>query len=332
MIMTKKRIKLGIESYPFKVDAIEVLSQAFKFGLDGVHFSTTDQFSDFSQSYIQKVKQKAQALNLYMEIGMGSCNPFSDCRAPHEKNKSHLDVLKEHISLAHQLGVNVVRTFFGFTKERFNKNVPFKTQIEATIKNLKEGIKIAKENDVFIALENHMDLTSAELRDLIKEVDSPNLGVCFDTANQLTILEDPLEALKNLIGYVRSVHLKDAFLIPSDEGADFIVAPIGEGIVPLKKMIKLLMSQGYEGNLNIEDHEYIFPIPFKNNDFINSYQHITEENINHCKGLIEQCSKLIPKDFSIQFYKNLTDLEWNNVITQRLGKDVQNAKVLLDTI
>ncbi len=332
MMINKKQIKLGIDSYSLRIDAIEVLNQAHKFGLDGVHFSTTDQFSDFSQSYVQKVKEKAQSLNLHIEIGMGSCNPFSECRASHEKNKSHLNVLKEHIFLAHQLEANIVRTFFGFTKERFNKDVPFKTQIDATIKNLKEATKLAEKNNVFIALENHMDLTSAELIKLITEVDSPNFAICFDTANQLMLLEDPLDALKNLISYIRSVHLKDALLFPSDNGADFIVATIGEGIVPLKKIINLLINSGYQGNLNIEDHEYIFPIPFKNNDFISAYQHITEEKINHFKGLIEHCLKLIPKDFSIEVYKTLTDSAWNNVITQRLGKDIHNAKTLLSEI
>jgi sugar phosphate isomerase/epimerase len=67
----------------------------------------------------------------------------------------------------------------------------------------------AERNGVVLALENHVDLLADELVELFTTIDSPWLGVCLDTANNLRLFEDPLEVVAKLAPFARATHIKD---------------------------------------------------------------------------------------------------------------------------
>jgi hypothetical protein len=53
---------------------------------------------------------------------------------------------------------------------------------------------IAKPLGLTIGVENHLDFTTEELRDLIVAANSPRVGVIFDVGNTLGTLDEPTEA------------------------------------------------------------------------------------------------------------------------------------------
>jgi len=88
---------------------------------------------------------------------------------------------------------------------------------------------------------------------LLQSVDRPNLFVNFDPANMILYGSgEPLEALQKVIGYVRSVHCKDATWSekPGEEWG--LEVPLGEGDVNIREFIRILHENGYEGPLTIE--------------------------------------------------------------------------------
>jgi hypothetical protein len=49
-----------------------------------------------------------------------------------------------------------------------------------------------------MAIENHIDFTTDEMLRLLTDVNSPWLGVNFDTGNFLRILDDPIKGMAKL--------------------------------------------------------------------------------------------------------------------------------------
>ncbi len=96
-----------------------------------------------------------------------------------------------------------------------------------------------------------------------------HLRLNFDTANPLLADEDPTEALRNQLPWISYVHIKDfiteddpsyASVSKADPGriqnstAGKLMTGItaGKGSIPLKGMLSLLTSNGYDGFLSIE--------------------------------------------------------------------------------
>lgn len=94
--------------------------------------------------------------------------------------------------------------------------------------------------------------TAAELRDFIKDVDRPNLGVNFDPANMLLYGNDrPLPALETLSPWLFNVHAKDGNW-PTQKDKLGEEKPIGKGEVNFPEFIRKLKKVGYRGPLIIE--------------------------------------------------------------------------------
>ena len=84
----------------------------------------------------------------------------------------------------------------------------------------------------------------------MKELDHPNIGMNFDTANIYYYNEnvDTVEELKKEIDYVASVHLKD-----TDGGYHSPNFPVlGEGIVDFPEVFKILEEKGFTGPWTME--------------------------------------------------------------------------------
>ena len=119
---------------------------------------------------------------------------------------------------------------------------------------LREAAKAAECYNITLALENHIDLLTPEIIELMETVASPALGICLDTANQLRLFEDPLEAARAMAPWVRTTHVKDIVAWKGDPKtfAFWPSVPAGTGLVPLADILALLDEQGYTGLLALE--------------------------------------------------------------------------------
>jgi sugar phosphate isomerase/epimerase len=119
---------------------------------------------------------------------------------------------------------------------------------------LLEALPAFEAANVCLALENYEMYTSGELAGLIREIDSPCLGVCLDTVNSLGRLETPALVVGELAPYVRSLHVKDFTVarVESRMGYHVTGCPLGEGLLDVDWLLEQLRAAGSAPNMIIE--------------------------------------------------------------------------------
>lgn len=125
---------------------------------------------------------------------------------------------------------------------------------------LKELLREAEARDITLAVENHIDLMTDEIIDLVETLASPCFGICLDTANNLRLYENPKHAIRRMAPYARATHIKD--VIALDDNPHTIgfwpSVPTGEGLIDMRFVLDELALVGFEGVLAIEI-DYLAP-------------------------------------------------------------------------
>jgi sugar phosphate isomerase/epimerase len=165
--------------------------------------------------------------------------------------------LVAHLGHARQVGAGVMRIVGGSRRTRPASFAQHKRRLGGMLRKL---LPAAEDRGVVLALENHIDLTADEMVDLVGTLDSPWLGVCLDTGNNLRLHEDPVVVAAKLASLARATHIKDIGVRKGDprEFAFWPSVPLGKGLVDLGRVIGLLQEAGYKGLLAIEV-DYLHP-------------------------------------------------------------------------
>jgi sugar phosphate isomerase/epimerase len=134
---------------------------------------------------------------------------------------------------------------------------PHEPQVRNSIRMLEEAVEVAREHDVVLAIENHIDFTSREILQIVEGVGSEFLRVNFDTGNTLRLYEDPVEAARRLAPYTVATHTKDIVTLPkggspAERFTYWPSAPCGEGLIDLEGVARALADGGFEGALCVE--------------------------------------------------------------------------------
>lgn len=117
---------------------------------------------------------------------------------------------------------------------------------EALVQRLKEVLPIAEELGVVLAVENHQDVTSADLLDLFTESgSSPAFGITLDTGNPLAVAEDPVEFATRIGALIRHVHLKDYTVHRASNGYSLVRCAVGDGVIDFPAILRIVLGNGY---------------------------------------------------------------------------------------
>jgi sugar phosphate isomerase/epimerase len=162
--------------------------------------------------------------------------------------------LKRTIPRAPKVGVKLMRIVSG---SMIHVDEPREPQIRNTIRMLKEAVEVAADNDVVLAIENHIDFTGPEILQIIEGVDSDHLRVNLDTGNPLRVYEDPVECARVLAPYVVATHTKDITTggkggSAADRFTFFPSCPTGQGLVDFEGVVGHLADAGFAGSLAVE--------------------------------------------------------------------------------
>lgn len=145
---------------------------------------------------------------------------------------------------AKAMGVKVVGCSFGMmtrpdkiaTLEGWDRHV---AECEARYAQL---LAVATELDLKLGIENHLDFTVEELRDIVKRADSPHAGVILDVGNSLGTLDDPIEAADILGPYTVATHYKDFAVEEIARGFRITMVPLGCGSLQLPEITRRLLK------------------------------------------------------------------------------------------
>ena len=186
--------------------------------------------------------------------------------------------LVKHLSIAQTLGAKVMRIVGGSRQTRPSTWDVHKRQLTSALLPL---IAAAENLGVVLAMENHIDLLADEMVELMSTINSPWLGVCLDTGNNLRMFEDPLVVAEKLAPWARATHIKDLFVLPGNprEFSFWPSVPLGQGLVDIGKVIGFLRQAKYEGLLAIE-------IDFLHPDFGNEDDAVAQ-SVQYLKSLLD---------------------------------------------
>ncbi len=198
-------------------------------------------------SYLSEVKGMLDEYKLDRVWAWGHPDGLEGGRS----EKAFADMMKS-IEYAAAVGADVMRVC-GASLE-FRKE-PHGPMLEKLARQFKEAVKEAAKHNIRLADENHIDFTSDEMLSLIKDVNSPNFGINFDTGNFMRVLDDPIKGMEKLAKHTFSTHVKD--LKPNRQAAVddwffFSSTPVGDGLVDNQKLAQLLKNAGYQGFLAVE--------------------------------------------------------------------------------
>jgi len=166
-----------------------------------------------------------------------------------------------------------------------------------------------------------------ELFDMCQAQPGEYLGICLDTMNLLTMLEDPVAATRRVLPWIVSTHIKDGAILIGAEGLVSFVAEAGKGVVDFRQIFEELSSLGHSLHLSIEDHGGDFLIPIFDPLFIKKFPDLTVRELTSLLQLSSRTRELMDK-------KALSILDrsrWPEQCEARLKRDIRHVRKVLET-
>lgn len=152
---------------------------------------------------------------------------------------SHTSIadLAELIQIARETAAKSVRCY-----PRYEAHVS--EIVSRTIKDLQKLADLDPERTLRVTLEQHEDLTSSELVQIIESVGDPRLSLLFDFGNMVNAYERPLEALRAQSTHITEVHIKDCLVEPDRGGWAQRGCVSGTGHIPFHDLLVQLLLLG----------------------------------------------------------------------------------------
>jgi sugar phosphate isomerase/epimerase len=153
---------------------------------------------DLDEDGLKRLRRRAEELDVLLEVhggvALGKWSKFEDT-----------------MRRAAALGSKVIGCSFGFLMrpDKINTLDAWDEHTRQCEARLRELAPLAKSLGLTIGVENHLDFSVEELRDLITNVNSPNVGVLFDVGNIIGTLDDPTAAADILGPLTVATHYKD---------------------------------------------------------------------------------------------------------------------------
>lgn len=167
---------------------------------------------------------------------------------PAETRSERTEEMLEIADFAKVLHCSVVALHLGFIPSHGDDQTLYGQVVEVT----RQVCDHCRGNAQSLHLETGQE-TADGLLQFLNDVNRDNLFVNFDPANMILYgTGEPIEALRKIGRFVRSVHCKDATWAdrPGEEWGQEV--PLGEGQVGMESYLRTLDELGYTGPLTIE--------------------------------------------------------------------------------
>jgi len=260
-------MKVGIDSYCYhrffgevyddqkparkQMTMDDFLRRAKEMDVDGVSLETCF-LPSLEKSYLAELKTQLDEYGFDRVFAWGHPDGLERGKSPEAFAE-----MKRLIPHARVMGADVMRVTGSSLMFRHEDHG---VQVKALVKQFQEAVKIAEDNGVKLAVENHIDFTADEICQILEGVNSKSFGVNFDTGNFLRLMDDPVAGMEKLAPYVFATHIKDLLPEPSARPTDwffFSGVPVGMGLIDNQKLAELLAEHNYQGFLAVEiDHPH----------------------------------------------------------------------------
>lgn len=192
-----------------------------------------------SNDGINDIKQILSKFNV--DVNSICCDYFMEhflFRVTQEEQEKNLEVLKKIIINADKLNVKILEIPLVDSSSMKNDS-----EERELIKNLSKIISLIEELNITIGLETDYD--SKKILKLLKNFDSKNIGLNYDSGNSCSLGYNPEEELLSYGKYIKNIHIKDRKLHGE-------TVPFGEGDADFDLFFSTLKKINYDGELIIQ--------------------------------------------------------------------------------
>lgn len=317
-------MRIGIDNYglmPMGWDPLHIMKWAKGNGADGVQFSGLDPKSreTLDEAYLKDLVQYAEAEAMYIEWGGGQHIPYDTTTW---QPSDIFEINRKAVEEAVQLNSNIIRSCSGGLFRWFDESPSTEILLEKSAESLKAQASLFRDHGCVLAIETHFEFTTFELLRLFEMCDvNPGdyLGLCLDTMNLLTMLEDPVLATERVLPWVVSTHLKDGGLMLNAQGLHSFPTALGEGVIDLKSIVQLLSTLDYEVTLSIESHGGGFDLPINDPVFLSRFPDLTVEETVRLMALVQKTQDKLETGSCVQTERDA----WPHICEQRVKADVE---------
>jgi sugar phosphate isomerase/epimerase len=222
---------LGLGSYAFRhainsranpMDVFSFIGAASKLGFSRVLLCENLRYDGEDYRYYKKLKDLLAEKDMIAETGMKGINP---------------EAIKRHIDIATILDSPFLRLVIGEGKD--NNSTVLK---ENALKAIEKILPFLEDNNLVLGIENHFDLSTDDICDIVHTLDSRQVAIIYDSTNGLGLLERPFETLEKINGHIISAHIKN-FVSRKVDGGYFLAGTNpDEGELDIKKMAAKIME------------------------------------------------------------------------------------------
>jgi len=323
----EKAFRVGVDSYslkPLELTPFGVLDWAKKNGGEGVQFSegSLPGRRSLDKAFLKDLSQYASDKKLYLEWGGGEHIPFNlEAGGPKDIFKTN----KRAAEQAHLLGLKAVRSCSGGLMRWMDDSLPTEVLLRAMSESLRAQKTMLNDLGITLAIETHFEFTTFELLRFLAMCDAEPgdyLGICLDTMNLLTMLEDPVRATKRILPWVVMTHIKDGAIILTKRGLVSFPVEAGKGIIDFADILFSLSTLDRDIHLSLEDHGGHFLIPIFNKGFLLKFPDLTATELSRLLALSNRTKNLV-RHGKISILKRSL---WPKHCERRVRSGLQNIK------
>lgn len=217
------------------------------------------------EGVVERIRAKTQEIGLRIS---GYCTPGNVLSGDPEKDRAAVETLKGQIDIAHRLGAPLIRCDLSTWGRSPEDNVieNFQRDLPWLIEVCRELADYAANYGMTLTVENHGTYINGgdRVRQLILSVGRPNFRCTLDVGNAICVDEDPQVCMTALLPFASTVHFKDFYLrdddlllgesgwLKTNGGRYFRGSIVGQGELPVAKLMKRLKESGYDGDVCIE--------------------------------------------------------------------------------
>lgn len=261
-------MKISVSSYSFqqyiaagKMTQADAVKKASELGIEAVEFTELQPCKnptlEEQLSYAKAIKETADQLGIEISSYVIGANLFQNTP---EENDEEVKRICDQVKVAKALGAKIMRHDICFSlngKRSFDEGLLKAAENARKVAEYANtlGVKTCSENHGFIAQD------SDRLERFFNAVNHKNYGLLVDFGNFACADEDSEKAVSRLAPYAILAHAKD-FAVYTDpklphtfctRGGNFLRGMIiGYGSIPVKKCLRILKNQGYDGYVTIE--------------------------------------------------------------------------------
>lgn len=205
-------------------DTYTFLEQAHDFGAAGIQVPLCGD--------LRRVRARAEELGMYIEAML----PMPD-----EVGVERFEV---GLKNAQEVGAVGIRAACLPTRryQTFASLADWQAFVARSHKSIETAASLLDRYKIPLGLENHKDWTADEFTALMEKYATEYLGICLDFGNNISLLDDPMEAIRKLAPYTTLTHMKNIDVRRCEEG--FLLSEVvpPEGMLDLPGVIEMIRS------------------------------------------------------------------------------------------